>query len=300
MSISQPSVKSNAQAGESKSLSILVPTDFSEAARNAFDYALHVADALSAKITLLFVYQESHVASGYLPMELTEKMKKETMVLAERFFTEYQESAKNKFGDSVKIDTKMVCGRPASELVQHSQAADTDIIIMGTKGAASPAERVLGSISAEVLKRAWCPVWVIPAESTFQPIQHIMYATDLKSNDYAVMEQAFELAQNLEAKLICAHIAENSNWENEADQDLVRTLLEWEKTGEIELRVLKGNDPFHGLTMLVNEYKVDVLAMMTHERYVLSHLDDPSITRKMALYTDTPLLAFHQTTKQKA
>ena len=300
MSISQPSVKTNLQAGESKTLSILVPTDFSEAARNAFDYALHIADNLSAKITLLFVYQESHVASGYLPSDLVEKMKKETIELATRLFSEYKESAQQKWGDSIQMDTKLLCGRPASELVQYSQELEADIIIMGTKGAASPAERILGSIAAEVLRRAGCPVWVIPAETDYQPVQNIMYATDLKSNDYGVMEQVYELAQNLGAKLICAHIAENSNWENESDQELVRSLLEWEKTGEIELRVVKGDDPFHGLTMLVNDYKVDVLAMLTHDRYVLSHLDDPSITRKMALYTDTPLLAFHQTTRQRA
>ncbi len=50
------------------------------------------------------------------------------------------------------------CGHPAKEVVEAARAIGADLVVVGRRGALS---RVLGSVSADVVRRAPCDVLVV-------------------------------------------------------------------------------------------------------------------------------------------
>ncbi len=58
------------------------------------------------------------------------------------------------------VDTKVVRGRPASALLEEAAALQPDLLVIGTRGHGPLASILLGSVSAEVVDHAPCPVLV--------------------------------------------------------------------------------------------------------------------------------------------
>jgi nucleotide-binding universal stress UspA family protein len=62
--------------------------------------------------------------------------------------------------DDVALEGKVVQGRPADEIVGEAMAFGADLIVIGSRGLGSIRSMLLGSVSAEVVDRAPCPVLV--------------------------------------------------------------------------------------------------------------------------------------------
>jgi nucleotide-binding universal stress UspA family protein len=53
-------------------------------------------------------------------------------------------------------------GSPARTILEVAEEENASLIVLGTRGPSSAAELLLGSVSAEVLRFARCPVMVVP------------------------------------------------------------------------------------------------------------------------------------------
>lgn len=63
--------------------------------------------------------------------------------------------------DRHHVNSEVLFGDPAQEIVAAAERLNTDLIVMGSRGAGSVGRRVLGSVAAAVLRAAPCPVLVI-------------------------------------------------------------------------------------------------------------------------------------------
>jgi nucleotide-binding universal stress UspA family protein len=61
--------------------------------------------------------------------------------------------------EGVEVEVRVATGRPADALARESLRAD--LVVVGSRGRGAFAGMLLGSVSAEVLQRARCPVAVI-------------------------------------------------------------------------------------------------------------------------------------------
>jgi nucleotide-binding universal stress UspA family protein len=59
-----------------------------------------------------------------------------------------------------RVDTRVVRGRPASSLIDEAQALQPDLIVVGSRGHGPLTSMLLGSVSAEIVDHAPCPVLV--------------------------------------------------------------------------------------------------------------------------------------------
>jgi nucleotide-binding universal stress UspA family protein len=57
---------------------------------------------------------------------------------------------------------KRLSGRPWEQIIKHATAPDVAYIVMGTHGRTGIAHVVLGSVAERVLRRAPCPVVIVP------------------------------------------------------------------------------------------------------------------------------------------
>ena len=143
---------------------ILVPTDFSAHADEAFRAAHTLARATGAEVVVFHVARPPAVVSegGSL---LTEPGQEPTN-LWERF-REMQS------GDPrVRVEHQViVADRPgAAPILEILDKLGCDLIVMGTHGRRGPRQVLFGSVTEDVVRRARCPVMVVKAPPRTAPV----------------------------------------------------------------------------------------------------------------------------------
>ena len=138
---------------------ILVPTDFSEFAEHAYNWALGLAADCKAKIVLLHAAPTmSHLAfpeSVYYPDMA--RMERELIADAEKRVAEF---ATKKGTRPVTVETRVTVGEAVWEICRMAEKEHADLIIMGSHGRTGLSHVVLGSVAERVVRHAPCPVLV--------------------------------------------------------------------------------------------------------------------------------------------
>jgi glycine betaine transporter len=139
--------------------SLLVPTDYSDASREAFDWALRSVDGNESVIIVLHVLDEALIET----IAAHEFAARDEVA---RRMRQHAESRLAEFGDpagKVEIDTIVCEGLPFLEIVRKAGDFAVDAIVMGRVGARGSFEKLLfGSTVEKVLRGARHPVIVLP------------------------------------------------------------------------------------------------------------------------------------------
>ena len=139
---------------------ILFPTDGSKTAERAREFAVNIAKATSAEIIVLSVAPTPSTLSGFQPAvagRFEDELKKEMLVVAR--------AAKKKILDEgVKADCKVEAGVPDDKIVELADKEKVDAIVMGTQGVTGLARVFIGSVADRVVRKASCPVILVPAK----------------------------------------------------------------------------------------------------------------------------------------
>jgi universal stress protein A len=137
---------------------ILVPTDFSETADAALDYATMLATRLGASLRLVHVFDDPYVAGIYTP-EVYVPMPPD---VRERILTDIRRQLADRLPHTpdIKRTSDILEGAPAEMIVDDARRQGVDLIVMGTHGRRGLSHVLLGSVAERVLRTAPCPVLV--------------------------------------------------------------------------------------------------------------------------------------------
>lgn len=136
---------------------ILVPIDFSDCSKKALQYALPLAKEHRAALTLVFVVPPAYGAGEYGGIDYAQlegSMKKGGE----------KELAKLVVGEvceEVPVDTLVLVGSPARQIVETARSLPADLIVISTHGRTGLKHVFLGSVTEHVVQRAPCPVLVV-------------------------------------------------------------------------------------------------------------------------------------------
>ena len=275
---------------------ILLPTDFSPHAHNAFIYALNLAEHFGASLLLFHSYHYTNTGSLFIPPELIDRLNLDEKENAQAELEKYTQKAQVELGKNVAVSHVLTQGFAVDEILDIAAKRNIDLIVMGTQGAASTQGRVFGSVTASVIEKAPCPVLAIPESYTWQGIRHIAYATNFEENDLRMPEELPGIAHLFEAHISCVHINQEppDGWAR-LQQFFREELFRLEiNPDQMELFILDNPDVLEGLNTFIQNNKVDMLAMLTHKRGFLERILQKSMTRKMSHASHVPLLAFHK------
>jgi nucleotide-binding universal stress UspA family protein len=143
---------------------ILVPTDFSADAARALLVASELSLAYAAPLTVLNIYDPLAYAlpDGYVlytPARLSRMWEDFETRLA-------QARASALAAGAVGVETRLLQGFTAAEIVRFAEEGRYDLIVMGTHGRRGLARVLLGSVASRVVQIAHCPVLTVkrPAE----------------------------------------------------------------------------------------------------------------------------------------
>lgn len=134
---------------------ILLATDGSPIVEREVLYAGHMARVEQAEIIVLHAYEPPEGYAGYDGYEqLIERLQVVAQQVVDDVVAELHE-------DGVQAHGELRTGPAAQAIINAAIDHDVDLIIMGMRGMSNLRE-MLGSISAQVLRYAHCPVLQIP------------------------------------------------------------------------------------------------------------------------------------------
>ena len=137
-----------------------MPVDGSEISYKALDTALFFSEKLGSNITAIHVMEDipiTHIESQKLlndMLEISAVCKQQ----GENILSKCSETAKNK---SLKVNTILLKGNPASIILDFCKNGKYNLIIMGNRGIGKIKEIILGSVSSKILHSSACPVLLI-------------------------------------------------------------------------------------------------------------------------------------------
>lgn len=138
---------------------ILFPTDFSQGARAAMDYAISLAQDYEAKLVLLYVIQDISIAEWYIPSsisvtDLVEDMQKSAWKEMEKWNAEVAAKVKD-------VEQMVIRGVPFVEIIKAAKNKNADMIVIGTHGRTGIDHMLFGSTAEKVVRKAPCPVLTV-------------------------------------------------------------------------------------------------------------------------------------------
>jgi nucleotide-binding universal stress UspA family protein len=142
---------------------IIVGIDGSDHSCRALDWAIREAAVRHAPLTVLTIQQP--VAGYWAGPVVTHPVDQDLKQAAEMAQKETH-AALEQAGIGARppsVTVKAVAGLPAEQLLQA--AADTDMLVVGSRGAGGFRRLLMGSVSTQVTHHARCPVVVIPDDN---------------------------------------------------------------------------------------------------------------------------------------
>lgn len=161
---------------------ILLPTDFSNNAFNAIEYAVQFYGNEDCTFYLLntftpIAYNMATFADGYSTLmleEITRKNSEQGLLEIEKNLREKYDNPKHAFKRLAVFN--LLTDAITAVVKKH----DINLIVMGTKGATGAKEIFLGTNTMFVIKKATCPVIAVPENFTFKKPNEILFPTDFK------------------------------------------------------------------------------------------------------------------------
>ncbi len=262
---------------------ILFPTDFSEAASNAFQYAVALASEIGAKIDLAHVYylpfaDSTSVSAEYMAEMLDEKEK----AIIERMKTFAGEENLDSINKFLPIYGLLI----PPEILNIAKNK-YDLLVMGTRGEHhSQVEKIIGSVTTHTITHAPCPVLAIPGEAQWKGIRHIAYATNFNPKDDQAVVQLISFAEELGAKVHFVHIETKADIGKTADS----ISLENYPYDFTDFFIINNPSVIEGMEQYLKEKEIELLALFSPERSLWERLFHSSFTKKMAFHSKTPIL----------
>ena len=131
---------------------ILVPTDFSETADEALEYARKLGAHVGASLHLLHVMHEPLLAEGVIAetnIAVAPSLHDETVAETRRGLA---------CRSAGTASAEFTAGDTVTNIVSYASRLRADLIVMGTRGRTGIAHLLLGSVAEHVVRMAPCPV----------------------------------------------------------------------------------------------------------------------------------------------
>ena len=145
---------------------ILLPTDFSDCAAAALEYACDLAQRYDAKLSMLHVIHDPTLEVPDFGMGLAFPGYVENLPDRRKKVVEAANDALKNLSDacpqhSTAIEYHIKFGQPFKEVLKLAEEDSVDLIVMGTHGRAGLSHILLGSVAERVIQKANCPVMTV-------------------------------------------------------------------------------------------------------------------------------------------
>lgn len=271
---------------------ILVPCDFSFTAKQAYDFALEVAQRKNAEIHVLkaidfpFSYESAYASGHYFhEKELLKQLEDD----AKKSFEALAKSS----GNSGKVHFSALQGPVTNVIQTYIENEGIDLVIMGTNGATGMKEYLVGSNTEKIVRYSPVPVIAIRQSIRLASITDIVVPTDANEVHQGFVTALKELQGMSFATLHLLLVSTDYRLLN--SNQMMEKLDSWATKCGFEnytLNLQREDHKEEGIIEFAREISADMIAMATHGRRGLGHLFMGSLAEDVVNHVHCPVWTY--------
>ncbi len=139
--------------------SVLAAIDFSVGTKQVVAEAVVLARAIGARLVVLHVVQPPPVTDADAGAQMSSQYAAQASEAAAAELVLLQKKLQ---AAAITIQTTHLVGLPGAKIVDYAQELRADFIVLGSHGHGALYDLIVGHTASYVLKRALCPVVVVP------------------------------------------------------------------------------------------------------------------------------------------
>ncbi len=271
---------------------ILLPTDFSDNAYNAIEYAVQFFKEDKVTFYLLNTFTPVSYHSGYLIESPTlYGLEDVAMANSKRDIERIEEKIKKEFSNQNHEFVRLSAFNTfIGEIKDVIDRYSIDLIVMGTKGATGAKEVFIGTHTMYTIKKAKCPVIAVPSGFEYEEPKEVLFPTDYnlsKSNTY------LPLIKEICEKHICRLNILNAYYGvplNTQQEEIKNFLDEYFKDNAHIFHIAEGVDVLEAVEDFQKKYKINLLIMIHNKHSFFENLLFTPVINQIAYHTHIPFL----------
>lgn len=271
---------------------ILFPTDFSEAATNAYLHALEFAKIVQGELVLLHAFDMPVFDNQFFPenyMVIYESVELSQFEMFKEEIPKLRAIAEEHHLDTVKMTHRLMDGNLLYNINKSIKEDKIDYVVMGTEGASGWSEFFSGTNVGSVIEDVDVPILCIPVDAKFKKTETIGFTTRFRTKDKKALKKTLKLAKMADAVVKCLYVKTSKS---DVPKDTSKT---WEKEFEnepIEFFVIESDEVKETILDFILYQEIHILTMVTYKKSFFEGLFHSSLTKKFANNFDIPILVF--------
>ena len=267
-----------------KMKTILVPTDFSQNAFKALEYATFLAKNIGAKIVLLNAYQIPPSTSNVM-INFADILEKDSREELGKLMKKIEgiESFKN-----IEFIPYSCYGYLVEAIEIASKHHNIDLIVMGTAGASNLKSKIFGSNTLEALRKADYPIVVVPSEVEYSDWKKIILASNQDDSIWAAVKTLSTLIDLQGASIDIVSIEPTTSNKVVDHSELIKNL----EGVDYEFHTEKNDNVVEGVLKYTDNNESDIIILLRKSYSFIERIMHTSVTKKLALHSSKPLFLF--------
>jgi len=268
---------------------ILVPTDFSDKANRAIDYAVLIAAKSKARIVLLHV-----IELPYGTNLQQEKIRKEYEKVSKPSLKAAEQRVKIGLkGARVKVEGLMRMGAPVTTIVQMANELQVDLICMGNRITSGLRRFVFDTTTSGVIDLTSCPVLATTSKLPEVKLERMLFATDFKENDLHILKKATDLAREFKSFIYVLHIRTKPSFDEKLRcigfETLTRKVVDYKN---LHFKQFQSSDVEEGFDKAIAEIYPDLIILTHQNRSFFDAVFGSNVVDDLVYRAEIPVLVY--------
>jgi nucleotide-binding universal stress UspA family protein len=268
---------------------LLLPTDYSSNSLNAAIFAVQLYGDEGNVFTVLNTYMLPRGAASTM-WSIDDLLAKESAQGLNIFVEKLKQELP---GRKPEIRVLSEHGDLPNVIVRFQDDPDRpELIVMGTQGASGLKEVLMGSNTADVIKRTPFPVLAVPENASYRTPRRIILADDGGPVDRTTLKVLLDVARWSQAEVMIVRVINEESTVESGDAGSVYDDL----LGAIphSHHYISGENVNMALHDLADQSDADMVVVIHRHRGLFEQLFHRSIATKLAMHTHIPMLVLQQ------
>lgn len=274
---------------------ILLPTDFSDNSKEAISYALQLFKEEKSTFYLMHTYMPPVYNAEYLVgspglIGLGDVMQETSLTQLEKLKSELVQEYDN-INHSFVVHSAF--NTLLGEVEDCIESEKIDLVVMGTKGATGAKEILFGTNTVHVIKKAKCPVMVVPPKFEYENPLEILFPTDYEiSYKEEKLAPLVHIAEIHGSQINVLHVA--TGYELTTDQKKKKAGLEKILGNRALYHEVANDEIISAINAFQAKEKINMLVMIQNKHTFLERLFIEPIIKKIGFHVTVPFLVMPQ------
>lgn len=285
-------------------LRILIAVNFTTSSDKAMAFAVQLLHTLDCHIRLIYCYSDFIELEEYAQIKLNAETSAKDVkeVFVNRLMN--QEAEVKRLWEAtgttalLTLSSMSVKGEVESMVSYEADTWHPSLVVVGSSVEKNTFTELMESTASDVIDKTQSPVLVVPrnTEIVAEKMNHILFLTNFKSEEYISLHRLIELLPGHGATLHCVRYLHDhpDQWDHMRLEALREYINQTYPNHGIVCETLTGDHHLEALNHYVKEKNMGILALTRRKRKAIFKFLHPDISHKLLHHAHMPVLVFNE------